>query len=222
MIAAALLRAAPQIFRRPSLIVLAKSLALTLTLFVVFGALVWLGLEQLVHWIGWTSGGLAEAAGTAAILIVAGWFLFRVIAIAVLGFFSDAIVVAVERENYPAAAMTARPVSTAAGMRFALRSLGRNVGWNLAALPFYILLLITGVGTFALFLILNAYLLGRDLADMVEPRHPDLPAIPGHRRWMMGLVSALLFLIPVANLFAPIWSAAMAVHVLHGSREKKP
>jgi uncharacterized protein involved in cysteine biosynthesis len=36
----------------------------------------------------------------------------------------------------------------------------------------------------------------------------------------MGLVSALLFLLPFINLLAPIWSAAMAVHMLHGVRSK--
>jgi uncharacterized protein involved in cysteine biosynthesis len=36
----------------------------------------------------------------------------------------------------------------------------------------------------------------------------------------MGLVSALLFLVPVANLLAPIFSAAMAVHMLLGRKTK--
>jgi CysZ protein len=220
MIVSALLRALPQIFRPAAMSVLGKSLALTLLLFVVLGVGVWFGLDAFFAWMGWTSGGLAEAAGAALIVIAAGWFLFRVIAIAVLGLFSDAIVVAVERDSYPDAAASARPVSMAGGLRFALRSLGRNVGWNLIALPFYILLLVTGVGTLALILIVNAYLLGRDLSEMVEPRHPDLPPIPRSRRWAMGFVSALLFLVPVANLLAPILSAAMAVHVLHGRRER--
>ena len=35
---------------------------------------------------------------------------------------------------------------------------------------------------------------------MVEPRHPALPPIPRGSRWLMGLVSALLFLVPLVNL----------------------
>ena len=101
-----------------------------------------------------------------------------------------------------------------------MQSVGRTLGWNLVALPGYVLLLVTGVGTIGLFLAVNAYLLGRDLADMVEPRHPGLPPIGRGNRWLMGLVSALLFLIPLVNLLAPIWSAAMAVHMLLGSRRK--
>lgn len=67
-------------------------------------------------------------------------------------------------------------------------------------------------------LTLNAYLLGRDLSDMVEQRHPGLPPIPRIDRWLMGLVSALVFVVPFINLLAPVWSAAMAVHMLHGAR----
>ena len=34
-------------------------------------------------------------------------------------------------------------------------------------------------------------------------------------RWSLGLLSAASFVVPVANLLAPIVSAAMAVHMLH-------
>jgi uncharacterized protein involved in cysteine biosynthesis len=221
MIAKALFRALPQIFHPAARAVLVKSLGLTLLIFAVLGAGVWLGLRTLFAWMGWSDGGgLAQAAAATVIAFAAMWLLFRAVAMAVLGLFSDAIVVAVEAESYPVAAAKARPVAFTAGIRIALRSLIRALGWNLAALPFYIALLVTGVGTLALFLILNAHLLGRDLADMVEGRHPDMPPIPKATRWAMGLVSALLFLVPVANLLAPIWSAAMAVHVLHGRRER--
>ena len=68
-------------------------------------------------------------------------------------------------------------VGLLAALSFALASLARTIGWNVIALPAYILLLVTGVGTVGLFLGLNAYLLGRDMADMVEPRHPALPPL---------------------------------------------
>jgi uncharacterized protein involved in cysteine biosynthesis len=198
-----------------------KSLGLTLLLFVALGFATWWGLQYFFQWVGWGEAGMARAAAAAILAIAAGWLLFRIVAIAALGLFSDEIVVAVERESYPGAAATARPVSWASGTAFAARSLGRNLGWNLVALPFYIALLVTGIGTLALVLAVNAYLLGRDLADMVEGRHPDISPIPRTRRWTMGLVSALMFLVPVANLLAPILSAAMAVHVLHGPRDKR-
>ena len=222
MIIAALLRAFPQIFMPAARGLLARTLLLTLLIFALLGVALWWGIGAFVGWMGWRTGGFAEAAATAILAVLAFWLLFRAIAMAVMGFFADTIVIAVEQRDYPAAATTARPVSFAQGLRFALRSLARTIGWNLLAMPLYIALLVTGVGTIGLFLALNAYLLGRDLAEMVEPRHPDLPPIGRASRWLMGLASALLFLVPVVNLLAPIWSAAMAVHMLHGRKRMTP
>ncbi|CAN5400874.1 hypothetical protein BH10PSE12_BH10PSE12_14260 [soil metagenome] len=219
MILSALWRALPQVFHPAARVVLLKSLALTLLLFAALGGGGWIGLRYGFTRMGWGEGGYAQVAIATLIALATTWLLFRAVAMAVLGLFSDAIVEAVEAEDYPAAARVARPLSWAAGIRIALRSLGRAIGWNLLALPLYIVLLVTGIGTLALFLAVNAYLLGRDLAEMVESRHPELPPIPAATRLLMGLVSALLFLLPVANLLAPIWSAAMAVHVLHRRRK---
>lgn len=220
MILSALLRALPQIFHARARRVLGKTIALTVGLFALFGFGLGWALKLAFEWAGWGEHGYAEAAGAMALTLFLGWLLFRSVAMAVLGLFSDEIVAAVEAESYPAAAARARPPAMAAGVRMALRSAGRNIGWNLLALPFYFALLLTGVGSFALFLTLNAYLLGRDLADMVEGRHPDAPPMGGWQRMLMGLVSALLFLIPAVNLLAPIWSAAMAVHLFHERKEQ--
>ena len=46
-------------------------------------------------------------------------------------------------------------------------------------------------------------------------RHPDRPRFDRPTRWSLGLLSAASFVVPVANLLAPILSAAMAVHLLH-------
>ena len=218
MILTAALRAFPSIFQRATLRLLAKTSALTLLLFALLGAALWSGFHAARLALGWGGGGLAEASATAIVLVAAGWLLFRATAMAVMGLFADDIVAAVERADYPHVA--ARPVGWGRSVRLALASLGRAIGWNLLALPAYIALLVTGVGTIGLFLALNAILLGRDMADMVEPRHPALPPIPRGSRWLMGLVSALLFLVPLVNLLAPIFSAAMAVHMLLGRKTR--
>ena len=218
MILTAALRAFPSIFQRATLRLLAKTSALTLLLFALLGAALWSGFHAARLALGWGGGGLAEASATAIVLVAAGWLLFRATAMAVMGLFADDIIAAVERADYPHVA--ARPVGWARSVRLALASLGRAIGWNLLALPAYIALLVTGVGTIGLFLALNAILLGRDMADMVEPRHPALPPIPRGSRWLMGLVSALLFLVPLVNLLAPIFSAAMAVHMLLGRKTR--
>ncbi|MCI4590650.1 EI24 domain-containing protein [Sphingobium sp. BYY-5] len=217
MVLTAVLRAFPSIFHGAALRLMGKTLVLTLLLFALLAAALWAGFHGVRLHFGWGGGMYAEATATVLIVIAAGWLLFRAMAMAVMGLFADDIVEAVERNDYPHAA--ARPVGWARSLRFALASLGRTIGWNLIALPAYVLLLVTGVGTIGLFLAINAYLLGRDMADMVEPRHPALPPLSRGGRWLMGLVSALLFLVPLVNLLAPIFSAAMAVHMLLGRKK---
>ncbi|HWV12234.1 MAG TPA: EI24 domain-containing protein [Sphingobium sp.] len=220
MVIAAALRAFPAIFHTAALRLLAKTLALTLIIFAFAALLFWALIHAARHYLGWGGGGFAEAAVTVLIVVGLAWLLFRTIAMVIMNLFADDIVVAVEQDSYPAAAAAARPLGFGPSLRLALRSAGRSVGWNLLALPLYLVLLITGVGTVLLFLMLNAYLLGRDLSEMVEQRHAGIAPMPRVSRWLLGLVSALLFLIPFINLLAPVWSAAMAVHILHGARSK--
>jgi uncharacterized protein involved in cysteine biosynthesis len=205
--------------------VLAKSVLLTLVLFFMLAALA-----------GWALSGtnpcgigpldrdctLGAGGGTAAALILglAGlWFLFPAIAIGVIGLFTDEIVDAVEARHYPAARSRALPFARSLGL--SLRSAGRLILWNLIALPFYLVLLVTGIGPFLLFSAVNALALGRDLGEMVAARHHDGPALKAWlratrvERAVLGLLATWLFLIPFANLLAPLVSAAAATHLFH-------
>jgi uncharacterized protein involved in cysteine biosynthesis len=220
MVIIAALRAFPAIFHPSALRLLGKTLLLTLLIFAMAALGLWTAVHAVRAYFGWGGGGIADAAVTSIGVVALAWLLFRTLAMAVMNLFADDIVVAVERSSYPSAAADANPLGAARSVHLALASAARAIGWNLVALPAYLLLLVTGVGTIGLFLALNAYLLGRDLADMVEPRHSAIRPISRVNRWLMGLVSALLFLLPFINLLAPIWSAAMAVHMLHGVRSK--
>lgn len=195
---------------------LALVVALTLLVFVVLGAGLWVALDQwiLPRWFAAAEGWSAAIA--LALTVLLGWFLFRGIAMAVTGLMSDAVVESVEEDHYPAAAAAAVPVSLAKGLRIGLRSARRAIGWNLLAAPFYLILLITGVGTLVLVLLVNMLLLGRDLEEMVLARHPGLAPLATRDRHLLGLVVAGLFVIPGVNLLAPVIGAAMAVHMLHG------
>ena len=197
--------------------ILAQSLALTLLIFAAAGAAIFFGVRwALAHW-RWLDGASLDMAGVLiALALVAGsWLLFRAVAIVVVGLFADAIVADVEGRHYPAAASRAIDVGWRQNIALALASLGRLIGGNLLALPLYIVLLVTGIGTPILALAVNALLLGRDLEAMVLARHPDRPRFDRPTRWSLGLLSAASFVVPVANLLAPILSAAMAVHLLH-------
>lgn len=197
--------------------VLAQSLALTLLLLAVSGTAIFFAARwALMRW-KWLGEAERDMAGILIVLaIVAGsWLLFRAVAIVVVGLFADAIVADVEGRHYPGAAAQAVDVGWRRNIGLALASLVRLIGGNLLALPVYILLLVTGIGTPIFALLVNALLLGRDLEAMVLARHPGRPRLDRSARWSMGLLSAASFVVPIANLLAPILGAAMAVHMLH-------
>lgn len=203
--------------------ILARSLALTLLLFFAVGVAMLFGLRWAIGQGGLLDGTGRDAASAlfALLLAVGSWLLFRAVAIAVIGLFADAIVADVEARHYPAAAARAIDIGWRRNATLALASLGRFLLGNLAALPFYLLLLVTGIGTPILALAVNALLLGRDLEAMVRARHPDRPPLARPARWSLGLLSAASFLVPVANFLAPIVGAAMAVHMLHLGKEPR-
>jgi CysZ protein len=210
-----------QLGDRAILRVLAKSFALTVVLLTTLGAALWFAGRELGRWLGLGSGSVLAGALALAAGIALGWLLFRAIAIAAVGLFGDEVVAAVEARHYPTARASARPVSFIQGARMGVASLVRTLLVNLLALPLYILLLATGVGTAIGFFAVNAWLLGRDLGDMVAARHMPARELAAWRgrtrgtRWLLGAAGTALLLVPFVNLVAPVLSAAMATHVYH-------
>lgn len=160
-------------------------------------------------------------------LLAALWFLFPAVATGIMALFLDSVVDAVEDRYYPADRAPRAP-SIAENVWLGVRSFLRLVGYNLLALPLYIFLLFTAIGPFILFMAINSALLGRDMIEMVTIRHLDRQAREDYRQrnsWpilQVGLVTALLFLVPIINLFAPLLGAAMATHVFHRTRGDTP
>jgi CysZ protein len=208
--------------------ILLRSLVVTLLVFAGIAiALGWAlhGVDPCGWWSGNDSCPLdASASGLGALLLtaIALWLLFPAIALGVISAYMDRIVAAVEARHYPAALERARPLGIAGGAWLGLRSSARVILYNLIALPFYIVLLVTGVGTVVLFVLVNGVAIGRDLGEMVAARHGDrasrrawLRATRAERALMGGIVTAI-FLVPFVNLLAPVFGAAMATHLYHG------
>lgn len=220
-----LLRGAGALGEAAVLRLLMKTAALTLALFVAIGWIANMGIDK-----GLAALGLAQDYGTSVILSVlvtalAAWLLFRVVALAVLQFFADEVVSAVERRSYPAAAAAARKLGFAEEARHAAKGALRAVAANLAALPLALALTFTAVGPALVFWAVNAWLLGRELIDMVWLRHrPDRAApspVGRAERLALGGVIAALFMVPIVNLVAPVLGAAAATHLVHGRREQR-
>ena len=218
-----------QLFDRPILIVLAKSLALTFVVFAALGVGLWFAMDALGamagEWMGLGDPGSVFAdVATLLLFVLSWWLLFRAVAIAVIGIFADEVVAAVEARHYPAAHAAAHPVALARGVAMGVGSAARTIAINLLLAPIYVMLLITGVGTALAFFLVNAWLLGRDLGDMVAVRHlryRDLPEWRRQtrlRRFALGAIGTGLFLVPFLNLVAPVIGAAMATHAFHRGR----
>lgn len=200
--------------------VLGKSLLATLAVFALLGLAAWRGLEAWRPSYVTGYDGLSELVAI-ALTIVGAWLLFRVVALAVLQFFADDVVSAVERRHYPAdAAVPDLPWS--AELAASGRALLRVIAVNAVVLPVALVLLVTGIGTALLLWAVNAWLLGRELTDMVWLRHRGagearLP-VGGATRFVLGGVVAALLIIPFVNLLAPVLGAAAATHLVHRSR----
>lgn len=213
---------------RPVLAIIVQAAAISLLLFVLLGGvLLWLlsGSDP-CEFVGLGScplgfgGGVAGAIG---LTLLAAWILYPAVAIAVVTAFTDRIASAVEERHYAATANTAKRIAIGRGLLMGLKSAGRLLLFNLLALPFYLLLLVTGVGPLILFVIVNGVAFGRDVAELAAARHGDRVS---RRAWLkhtrrqqhlIGLVISILFLVPFANLLAPVIGTAAGIHLFSGS-----
>lgn len=217
----ALAKAFGQLSDRTVLGVLVKSILITVLIFAVLGVITFAGLTMAFATVGWADssaayGGLASAVVAVFLIGVAGWLLFRVVAVGVLQFFADEVVIAVEAQHYPQAAQQARALPFREDLANSLRGIGRTLGYNLLALPVALVLLVTGIGPAVVFLAVNAWLLGRELTDMAWLRHRatiHANPVPRPQRVLLGLIVAGIMLVPFANLIGPVIGAAAGTHL---------
>lgn len=201
-----------------------KSLAATLLAFAAIAAVLWWGVDWALARAGVEEGRFAGAEGLRGLLalmgmLLGGWLVWRIVALAVLQFFADEVVEAVEARHYPHHAAAARKLGWREELARGMAGAGRALLWNLLALPVALVLLVTGVGAPLVFYLVNAVLLGRELQDMVWLRHRPTadaphPLSPGRRLLLGGVVTGLLT-IPFVNFLAPFLGAAAATHLIH-------
>lgn len=219
-----------QLFDGAVLRILLKSIAVTFVTFIIVVALGW----NLLDWALATGGledGTFDGAGAvrealALLMALLGlWLTWRIVAMAVVQFFADEVVVAVERKYYPEEASMARDLTMREQAGNAAKSAGRALLFNLLAAPVALVLLFTGIGTFAVFWVVNALLLGRELQDMVWLRHQadrsEVPPVGKGDRFLLGGVIAGLLALPFVNFIAPVWGAASATHLVHRGRRNQ-
>ena len=195
---------------------LIKVVLCTFVSFLLLGVGMWFALNWLFAWLNIRDSAYLSAFLSLAIIPISAFLLFRVVAIAITWIFADDIIDAVEDRYYPQKAAFGKRPGVGAGVHMAVRSIARVVGYNLLALPLYIILLVTGVGTAIAFMLINALLLGKDLEDMLIARHgASQGSIKKLPRLLLGFIGTIGMLIPFFNLLVPVLATAMAVHVVH-------
>lgn len=206
---------------------LAKTALVTAGVFAALGIGIWWAIDAAIE--RWVTANLPNdygetAAGIIALFVglIAAWLWFRLVAVAVLQFFADEVVAAVEARHYPGAAQHARKLPFARDLANALRGMGRTIGINLLALPVVIALMITGIGPALVLIAVNGWLLGRELTDMAWLRHcgdaPGANPVAKGQRFVLGVSIAALMLVPFAGLIAPIVGAAAGTHLVHHAK----
>ncbi len=199
--------------------VLWRSVGLSVAVFGVLAVGVQAGIGALTgDQAGWIRTLLDILGGLATLAVV--WIVFPSVATFFAGAMLDGLVGGVEQRHYPRQDATGSSwsESLAASARFALVA----IALNLVLLPMYIGLLFVPPLAPVAFFSVNGYLLCREYFELVALRHLDPRALAalrkqhGGRLFLAGVILALLFAVPVVNLFAPVLGAAAMVHVFHG------
>lgn len=193
-----------------------KSLGLTVLMFVGM----WLGVDLAVStfltpllgpW-PWVTTLVVWLFG-AGMVVGAGFLLAPVTAI-FAGLFLDDVAEEIEENHYPQDE-SGKALPIAVSIWLAIKFTALVIGANLIAL---LLVLLPGIN-FAIFFLLNGYLLGREYFQFAAMRfHREKDAAALRKRhslevFLSGLVIAGFMAIPILNLFTPIFAAIMMVHV---------
>src|SRR5262245_24270627 len=210
-----------------------KTLGLTLLALIAL----WFGLKKVFDWLalpwidtllpgspswaGWLTFIAAILAGIG--LAVALALLVAPVTAAIAGLFLDEVAEAVERMDYPADPPgVALPVGRA--LMQSLKFFGVVILGNIIAL---LLLLVPGVNI-AAFFVVNGYLLGREFFEFAAMRHLPEDGARGLRRrhagtvFLAGLLIAGFVSVPLVNLVAPLFAAAMMVHLFKMLSAREP
>jgi len=205
--------------RRPLFLSILWSLATLAILWVLVGGAVAHGLAG-IAWAQWVAGVFGALA-----VPVLSWILFPSVVFLVLGFFSDAIIQAVEQRYYPhLPPAPGTPMLTAllAGLRLML--VGIVINLIALALVYWWAAWIPGLNAIV-FGLVNGFLVGRQYFETVAYRR--FPAGEADMVWrdhrmdfiVTGAAVAALSLVPLVNLVAPMVATAATVHLFERFRQ---
>ena len=206
-------RALAELFNPALRWVLLRALAITVAGLGALGALLYAAVAALSQgWTGWLKQTVDILAGLG--LVAGSILLIPTVAIIVVTLFLDEVADTVETRHYPRAPK-GKPIALGPALVTGARFAAVALVLNLLALPLYLL----PGPNLLVYLALNGYLTGREYFELVALRHiaPKDTSALRHRHkieiYGAGVLIALAFAVPILNLFAPLFGAALMVHV---------
>jgi uncharacterized protein involved in cysteine biosynthesis len=208
----AIARAIDQLFTGSILKLLGYCVALSV---LCLGA-AWFGIGWLLTQTTLFETGWLESTGDLlgwALTLVLSWFLFPMLATVFVGLFLEPVANAVERRHYPGLP-PAPGLPLLTGLGASLRFLALVLLLNAALLP---TLLFAPLYPIA-FVLVNGLLLGREYSDLVAMRRvaprtaKALRQRHGAEILALGIGTALLNMVPLANFVAPVLVTMVFVH----------
>jgi CysZ protein len=206
--------------------VIIKAIALTVLIFVgLYWAAQW-GVSQIPDLSNGFLNGVLRVLTSLSIAVALIFLVIPASAIT-LGFFVEELANRVETKWYGGTGKLREP-----GIGEMLIVMGRFLALvlvlNILVLPFYFF---PGINV-AVFYLLNGTLVGREYFEMVALRHLPPKDVKRVRRangltiFFAGVITTLALSIPIANFFAPVFGAALMVHVFkevtsHGKKHGK-
>lgn len=208
----AAIRSLSNIFSKPFRRIFWKSLGLTILLFIF----VFVVLEAFILFLAsfpWPWLETVTAVGTGLSLFVSFFYLMGPVTALFAGLYLDKIAEIVEINDYPEDPL-GKELDT-------ISSIITGVQFGLIVLLVNLILLPTllfGFGAL-LMVVSNAYLLGREYFELVAMRHLKVQEAKAMRRshsgriFVAGLLPACINLIPIVNIFVPIFATAYFAHI---------
>ena len=200
---------------------------LSLILFLFFGtvSVEWLfgllpeeTLNSLGEWGSWIK--MAAQFFAFLFLLAIAYFFFGTLHAAYLGLFLDDIVEAVCDRHYPSATLNPR-IDTSHSIKSSTRFVLLSLSINLIASPFYLLGWFFPPLGLILQVWINGILLGKEYGYLINQRLPREKSEGKQSYTRFGILAELIWLIPVANLLAPILLCAAITHHRNGAQAKK-
>jgi len=200
-------------------IMLACALLAILVVVVLVTAITWISAVLIQIETGWIDTMVGWLIGL--VTGIGGWFMLPVLTVLIAGMFQETVIHRIEFVYYPDKIREESPKfwpDIWHDIKFTIWALFLN----LIILPLYFV----GIG-FVVSIILNSYLLGREFFESAAGYHrgkSEAKSLGAQNRTNIiigGFIITLLALIPVINLFVPIFAVVWMVHVYHNIIKKK-